>query len=131
MHAKFYTQRYLTRFRSNRTSMDNTLLFGPTPTECMTVWEVARCTSAAPFYFKPLGWRGKCLLDGGLKLNCPAARAYSEAQYIWPSKQCDILLSLGTGTTPNHSLLPPCNAIAIGKAVIGDMIDGQRVHNMF
>ena len=83
----------------------------------MPVWEAARCTSVAPPYFKPVGWRGKSLRDGSVKLICPAARAFSEAKDIWPGKQCDILLSLGAGTAPNH--LPS----EIRKA--GDMTDAN------
>jgi hypothetical protein len=61
------------------------------------VWAAARCTSAAFPYFKPFRWQGQTLLDGGFKLNCPAAAALSEAESIWPEKRCDIILSLGTG----------------------------------
>ena len=113
---------------SNRTSRDDTLLFGSTPTECMSVWEAARCTCAAPYYFKPLIWQGKSLLDGALKLICPAARAKSEAESIWPDKRCDVLLSLGTGTSPNS---PPKhnNVVTVGKA--GDIMDASRAWAKF
>jgi hypothetical protein len=83
----------------------------------MPVWAAARCTSAAPPYFKPYRWQGQTLLDGGFKLNCPAAAALSEAESIWPDKRCDIMLSLGTGkaTVPNrpstHSLVRLMNDI--------------------
>lgn len=63
----------------------------------MPTWAAARCTSASVPYFKPLEWQGHTLVDGAFKLNCPVSCAYSEAQYIWPDKRCDILLSLGTG----------------------------------
>ena len=116
---------------SNRTSNDNTLLFGATPAECMSVWEAARCTSAAPPYFEPLRWRGKWLLDGALKLNCPAARAFSEAEDIWRGKKCDILLSLGTGTTPNRSPTEPCGLITVGTTVASDMMDEQKTWGLF
>ena len=92
----------------------------------MPVWQAARCTSAAPPYFKPVKWQGKRLLDGALKLNCPAARAYSEAGDIWPDKQCDILLSLGTGTTPNHSPLGSNDPFSVGTAITRDMFDAQK-----
>jgi hypothetical protein len=92
----------------------------------MPVWAAARCTSAASPYFKPLGWQGQMLFDGGFKLNCPAARAYSEAKYIWPGKRCDILLSLGTGTSPNHSPSENYKPFGVVKAVAGDMTDAQK-----
>jgi hypothetical protein len=92
----------------------------------MPVWAAARCTAAVTPYFKPLRWQGKMLLDGGFKLNCPAARAYSEAKYIWPGKHCDILLSLGTGTSRSHLRSQRRNPFGVGKAVPGDMIDAQK-----
>ena len=90
-------------FRSNRTPLDGTLLFGFTPKDCMSVWAAARCTTAASPYFKPLVWNGQILFNGGFALHCPSDSAYSEAKHIWPGKHCDILLSLGTGTTLNQS----------------------------
>lgn len=60
----------------------------------------ARCTSAAPWYFKP-----KCLpglgtfQDGGLRHNNPVNIALWESGVIWPETNLDILLSMGTGSS--------------------------------
>jgi hypothetical protein len=81
----------------------------------MPIWAAARCTSAAVPYFKALHRQGLTLIDGGFKLNCPAACAHSEAKCIWPGKPCDIFLSLGTGrATRRHS--PPLRHKLIGLA---------------
>src|ERR1700720_1661613 len=117
-------------FCSNRT-LDGTLLFGPTPKESMPVWAAARCTSAASPYFKPLLWNGHTLFDGGFTLNCPAASAYSEAKHIWPGKRHDILLSLGTGITPDHSPLDLCSPLGTAIAVAGHMADAQAAWMKF
>ena len=97
----------------------------------MTVWEAARCTSAAYPYFKPLKWDGKILLDGGYKLNCPAACANSEANSIWPRKHCDILLSLGTGTTPDLSSSMPNTLFGVAKTFFGDLLDAEKAWGEF
>ena len=84
----------------------------------MPVWEAARCTSAASPYFKPFEWRGKWLFDGGPNHNSLAARAFSEAECIWPSQRCDILLSLGPGTPSKHSASGSRKSFAGDEAVV-------------
>ena len=106
------------------------LLFGPTPEECMPVWAAARCTSAAFPYFKPLEWQGQMLFDGGFKLDCPAACANSEAKSIWPRKHCDILLSLGSGTTSNLSSSASHRLFRVFRA-IADISDSQTAWERF
>ena len=97
----------------------------------MPVWAAARCTSAAFPYFKPLEWKGHMLFDGGFKLNCPAARAYSEAKSIWPQKRCDILLSLGTGATPNRPPPKLRTIIGVATAIAGDIADADKAWDEF
>ena len=97
----------------------------------MPVWAAARCTSATFPYFKPLEWKGHMLFDGGFKLNCPAARAYSEAKSIWPQKHCDILLSLGTGVTPNRPPPKLRTLIGVATAIAGDISDAEKAWHEF
>ncbi|KAL2801854.1 patatin-like phospholipase [Aspergillus granulosus] len=74
------------------------------------IWEVARATAAAPFYFSTanLGPSGS-FQDGGLKDNFAADIARRICRRIWSSKPgITRLISLGTGRTdapPNRS--PP------------------------
>ncbi|CZT11980.1 uncharacterized protein RAG0_15979 [Rhynchosporium agropyri] len=63
------------------------------------VWEAARCTSAAPWYFRPHHIEGVgTFQDGGLWRNNPIDIAISEACALWPTiVEPDVVLSLGTG----------------------------------
>ncbi|CAM1501617.1 Fc.00g036010.m01.CDS01 [Cosmosporella sp. VM-42] len=66
------------------------------------LWEAARATSAAPFYFPPFSHEGtkQVYLDGGLWHNNPIRIADSEAKAIWPDTKHthpDMILSIGTG----------------------------------
>lgn len=64
----------------------------------------ARCTSAAPGYFKPFvadrrEGTTREFIDGGLKLNNPSLAAYHEARSAFedgPAKVIDILVSIGS-----------------------------------
>ena len=108
------------------------LFFGPTADDCIPVWAAARGTSAAVPYFKPLEWQGQMFLDGGFKLNCPSACAYSEAKCIWPDKRCDVLLSLGTGRAMNRQQ-PPVkkNLFRLAYAVADDMTNAEEAWTKF
>jgi predicted acylesterase/phospholipase RssA len=69
------------------------------------IWQAARCTSAAPSFFKPMfveipspgGW----YLDGGLRNNNPSQLAQYEAHLIWPTVKRFCAVSIGTGRQRN------------------------------
>ena len=69
------------------------------------IWQAARCTSAAPSFFKsmfvdvpaPGGW----YIDGGLRHNNPSQLALDEAHRIWPTVKRFCLVSIGTGRQKN------------------------------
>ncbi|KAL2783808.1 patatin-like phospholipase [Aspergillus keveii] len=66
------------------------------------IWEAARATAAAPFYFSTadLGSKGT-FQDGGLNDNFAADIARRVARRIWPSRPLVTrLVSIGTGMTP-------------------------------
>ncbi|KAF2195450.1 FabD/lysophospholipase-like protein [Zopfia rhizophila CBS 207.26] len=70
----------------------------------LRIWEVARATSAAPFFFKMLEAdfghpRGKIgFKDGGIRENNPSYAAYSEhASLKGDDHEPALLLSIGTG----------------------------------
>ncbi|PVI06697.1 hypothetical protein DM02DRAFT_709324 [Periconia macrospinosa] len=70
----------------------------------IATWEAARCTSAAPMYFKPFEHDGRTCLDGGLKKNNPIDVSIAEARTIWPHDVTfDLVLSVGSG----HARRPP------------------------
>ena len=69
------------------------------------IWQAARCTSAAPSFFKPMfveipapgGW----FLDGGFRHNNPSQLALDEAHRLWPTVKRFCLVSIGTGRQRN------------------------------
>ncbi|CAF9903161.1 MAG: hypothetical protein GOMPHAMPRED_000112 [Gomphillus americanus] len=75
----------------------------------LTIWEAARATSAAPFYFKmfeKVDQNGKArrYKDGGVLLNNPAEIARNEVmdRYATPHRVLPaVLLSIGTGVRKN------------------------------
>ncbi|KAG0645016.1 Intracellular membrane-associated calcium-independent phospholipase A2 gamma [Hyphodiscus hymeniophilus] len=79
------------------------------PSEEMLLWEAARCTTAAPTFFKPKYLRMfGALQDGGLKYNNPVRPGLRDARRIWKDVGCDIVLSIGTGY--EQKLLSPVAA---------------------
>lgn len=66
------------------------------------IWEAARCTSAAPSFFRRMFVTvpprpGQWYLDGGLRHNNPSQLALDEARRIWPTVKRFCLVSIGTG----------------------------------
>ncbi|KAL4860433.1 hypothetical protein BDV12DRAFT_205068 [Aspergillus spectabilis] len=66
------------------------------------VWEGARATAAAPFFFPPIDIPGiGSFQDGGLQDNFAADIAHCLYRQIWPTRKNPArLISLGTGVTP-------------------------------
>jgi predicted acylesterase/phospholipase RssA len=69
------------------------------------IWQAARCTSAAPSFFRPMfvdvpapgGW----YVDGGVRFNNPSELALAEAGRIWTRVKPFCLVSVGTGRQKN------------------------------
>jgi patatin-like phospholipase/acyl hydrolase len=76
------------------------------------MWQVARATSAAPTFFKPMRIDRAdptlpylALIDGGVVANNPAMCAYVEACKLFESHARTLVVSLGTGDlTHTHRL---------------------------
>lgn len=68
------------------------------------IWKVARCTSAAPCYFKPMN----NFIDGGLRVNNPSEDGMTKIQsYLKEtSPRTDLMLvvSIGCGVFPPQEL---------------------------
>ena len=64
-----------------------------------TIWEVARATSAAPTFFKPikLGREGTEYIDAGFGYNNPCDKLIAEARNAFPGRSDLQILSIGTG----------------------------------
>lgn len=66
--------------------------------ECL-IWEACRATSAAPTFFPPMviGHPPTAYVDGGLGYNNPIRPLMEEARCVWPNRQFECILSIGTG----------------------------------
>ena len=77
----------------------------PGPAHDIPIWQVARATSAAPTYFKPVVIDGLEYLDGGFGANNPCAEIYHEVKKMNNNaeKCVSFILSIGTGKNNNVS----------------------------
>lgn len=66
------------------------------------IWEAARATTAAPFYFDPIKISNRKFGDGGFGTNNPAEEMFNEVSGMNGSdaKSIALLLSIGTGKIP-------------------------------
>ncbi len=71
----------------------------PAQAHDIPIWQVARATSAAPTYFKPVVIDGFEYLDGGFGANNPCAEIYDEVKKMNNNyeKCVHFILSIGTG----------------------------------
>ncbi|OQD76228.1 hypothetical protein PENANT_c121G06279 [Penicillium antarcticum] len=69
------------------------------------LWEVARCSVAAPWFFQTKSLPGfGPLQDGGVRANNPLAIALKESAIIWPSHGThDLVVSVGTGLSSSEA----------------------------
>ncbi|KAK0640201.1 Calcium-independent phospholipase A2-gamma [Lasiodiplodia hormozganensis] len=66
------------------------------------IWEAARATSAAPYYFKPIQVGRYELVDGGLGANNPLGWLWTEVLGVYgASRKTQSFLSIGTGIPAN------------------------------
>lgn len=64
------------------------------------LWEVVRCSSAAPTYFGDFILDNQVHQDGGILYNNPSCVAIHEAKLLWPNQKI-CLVSMGTGRSIN------------------------------
>ncbi|KAH8655641.1 patatin-like phospholipase-like protein [Xylariales sp. PMI_506] len=81
-------------------------------TRRIPLWELLRCATAAPYYFKPRHIDGiGTFQDGGLVYNNPSSIALEEVRVLFPATpEPSIVVSLGTGSAriadPLHTSSP-------------------------
>ncbi|OCK74101.1 FabD/lysophospholipase-like protein, partial [Lepidopterella palustris CBS 459.81] len=65
----------------------------------VSIWEVARATTAAPTYFQYINIDNRKFLDGGFAANNPVTEIFNEVQFMNGGDESVIklLLSIGTG----------------------------------
>jgi hypothetical protein len=73
-----------------------------------TVWEAGRATSAAPTFFGPINVSIDTSMrecsDGATIANNPSYAGIMEASRLWDPADIDLVVSLGTGPEPQHTL---------------------------
>jgi predicted acylesterase/phospholipase RssA len=98
--------------------------------ESCKIWEAARATSAAPFYFPAVTVNQVKFWDGGLANNNPAHEVKLEKYMLFPSDRYRVscFVSIGTGwadTKPEKSVLP---GIGRGRQILGFVTNVDRAH---
>lgn len=80
-------------------SKERSLDRNPALAHDIPIWKVARATSAAPTYFKPMKIDGLEYLDGGFGANNPCVEIYDEVRRMNNNtdKCAKVVLSIGTG----------------------------------
>jgi patatin-like phospholipase/acyl hydrolase len=68
---------------------------------------VALATSAAPLYLPPVTFGGNEYIDGGLYQNSPTGLGLTLAKVKRPTAKRACVLSIGTGTSPDHDFSSP------------------------
>lgn len=72
------------------------------------IWQIARATSAAPTYFRPMSFCSQAFSDGAIGANNPAERVLWEVLQMHKHEP-SLLLSIGTGK--HHKPLPNRKAL--------------------
>ncbi|XP_065437210.1 85/88 kDa calcium-independent phospholipase A2 isoform X4 [Chrysemys picta bellii] len=123
----------------NKPDVKTTDPFRPlTKPEDQLVWRAARCSGAAPTYFRPIGR----FLDGGLLANNPTLDAMTEIHEYNKSlsqkgqsqqvRKLGVVISLGTGRPPqvpvsSVDVFRPSNPWELAKTVFGAKELGKMV----
>lgn len=61
-------------------------------------------SAAAPVFFAPYKIENTFYVDGALSANNPTELAVNEGLRLWPDRNVDLILSLGTGIPPNETV---------------------------
>ncbi|RAL64837.1 hypothetical protein DID88_001433 [Monilinia fructigena] len=91
---------YLFRTYEHKKSACNYLEeLNPGPAQPIPIWKVARATTAAPTYFKPIQLERERFIDGGFGgfSNNPTSRTFAEIEQMHGKGAVTLTLSIGTG----------------------------------
>ncbi|KAB8296261.1 hypothetical protein EYC80_009035 [Monilinia laxa] len=91
---------YLFRTYEHKKSACNYLEeLNPGPAQPIPIWKVARATTAAPTYFKPIQLECERFVDGGFGgfSNNPTSRTFAEVEQMHGKGTVALTLSIGTG----------------------------------
>ena len=95
-------------------------------TNC-TIWEAARATSAAPFYFPTARVNGVKFWDGGLENNNPVDEVWAEKG----RERAACVVSLGTGISLQKKARSWLPALGKGKKILGNVTKTEGRHRNF
>ena len=66
------------------------------------IWQAVRASSAAVYYLDDFTCGQDKFQDGAVTANNPSLIAVEEARALWPHTPIDVIISLGTGSTPQR-----------------------------
>ncbi|CUA75834.1 Phospholipase A I [Rhizoctonia solani] len=104
------------------------------------IWEAARATTAAPYFFKPLetstgnGRAFKAIyVDGGVRHNNPMMQLLREVAREFPNRSASFILSLGTGQKnviqlPRAGFIPKLQLFKVVKLLQDIATDCEQTH---
>ncbi|KAK3995228.1 acyl transferase/acyl hydrolase/lysophospholipase [Cladorrhinum sp. PSN332] len=96
------------------------------------LWEAARATSAAPFYFPPMKIDNYSFVDGGLHANNPLGWLWNEVLSVFgPARPTSCFLSLGTGVDAAKSIGNIHNPKAFVMGISGAATNTEIVNVLF
>ncbi|MBL0941625.1 MAG: patatin-like phospholipase family protein [Alphaproteobacteria bacterium] len=98
-------------------------------------WQVGRATSAAPTYLPAASFKSQAgeefdFIDGGVVINNPTLAAVAEAKILFPKATDFLIVSLGTGATPqslSESSLKNGGDLAYARPITGLMMSGANI----
>lgn len=94
------------------------------------VWEAARATSAAPFYFPTAKINGIGYWDGGLGANNPISQVWDEKKSVFPTENTKCVISLGTGH-PERITRSRIPLFGQAKKVLSHLMNTEVKHREF
>lgn len=93
------------------------------------VWEAVRASSAAIYYLDTFECDGRKFQDGALVANNPSLIALQEAHKIWPHEKIELLVSVGTGSSPICDRQEGMSSyIETGSALLESATNVEEVH---
>lgn len=93
------------------------------------LWEAVRASSAAIYYLDSFECGGKKFQDGALVANNPSLIALQEAHHLWPKEKIELLVSVGTGSSPVCERPEGISSyIETGSALLESATNVEEVH---
>jgi len=91
------------------------------------IWEAARATSAAPYFFAPIIIDNKKYIDGGLGFCNPSHVILEEAYKVWGDRQIGCLVSIGTGKPRDREIAPKAPSIIGSLPGASSFVDAMSI----